>query len=69
MVGKMINIDQRFGPCSFRVWGLILNFIGNAMAIYGAIGFIHNGSRLAVLLTGLFLTIVCILIVAKPARD
>ena len=65
----MIDLDRQLGFWSLRVWGLILNFIGNALAIYGAVGFIRNGSRLAVLLIGCCLTIVCILVLALPSKD
>lgn len=49
-----------------RVFGLVFNFIGNAMAIYGAVGFIQDGSRLAWVLIGLALTLFCLLMLAKP---
>lgn len=67
MVGQMMDIDKRLGPWPLRAWGLILNFIGNALAIYGAVGFVHDGSRLAVLLVGGCITIACILVLAKPS--
>ena len=63
----MIDLERRFGPWSIRVWGLILNFIGNALAIYGAVGVMQNGSRRPFLVTGLALTVLCILLLAKPS--
>jgi hypothetical protein len=60
MVGKMK---------SWRVWGLIVNFIGNATAIYGLAGWVRDGSRLPVFLIGIVITVVCILLLAKPSRD
>ena len=63
----MMNLDRKIGPWPLRVWGLVLNFIGNAMAIYGAIGFIRNGSRLPLLISGIVITLTCILVLAKPA--
>jgi hypothetical protein len=60
MVGKMK---------SWRVWGLILNFIGNALAIYGLAGLIRDGSRLPVFVVGAAVTLACILILAKPSPD
>ena len=65
----MIDLSQRFGICSLRVWGLVLNFIGNALAIYGAVGFIGSGSRLIVLIIGCCVTLACILILALPNKD
>ncbi len=69
MVGHMIDLDRRLGIWPLRVWGLILNFIGNALAIYGVIGFVRDGSRLEILLVGGCLTIVCILVLAKPSTE
>lgn len=66
MVDKMINLDRRLGPLPLRAWGLIVNFIGNALAIYGAIGIIRDGSRLPILIIGAGLTVFCLLLLAKP---
>jgi hypothetical protein len=69
MVDKMKNLDRNLGPWSLRVWGLILNFFGNALAIFGLVGLIRDGSRLPIFLIGSFLTITCILVLAKPSPD
>jgi len=67
MVDKMIDLDRRLGLWPLRVWGLILNFVGNALAIYGAIGFIRDGSRLPLLVIGGGITVACLLLLAKPS--
>ena len=54
---------------SWRVWGLIVNFAGNALAIYGLAGLIKDGSRLPAFLFGAGVTLVCILMLAKPSPD
>lgn len=64
----MIKLDKKIGPLTIRVWGLVLNFIGNAVAIYGAIGFIRNGSRLPLMILGIVITLTCILVLAKPTE-
>ena len=64
----MMDLDRKAGPWSYRVWGLIVNFVGNALAIYGAIGFLRNGSRAVCLVTGLLLTIACLLVLAVPQK-
>lgn len=69
MVDKMKNIDRHLGPLPLRVWGLILNFFGNALAIFGLVGLIKDGSRLPIFLIGSFLSLTCILILAKPSPD
>jgi len=63
----MIDLDRRLGLWPLRVWGLILNFVGNALAIYGAIGFIRDGSRLPLLVIGGGITVACLLLLAKPS--
>jgi hypothetical protein len=63
----MIYLEKKIGPWPLRVWGLVLNFAGNAIAIYGAIGFIRNGSRLPLLIIGIMITLICILVLAKPS--
>jgi hypothetical protein len=54
---------------SWRVWGLIANFIGNALAVYGLGGLIKDGSRLLVFSIGICITVVCLLLLAKPSGD
>jgi hypothetical protein len=65
----MKNLDRNLGPRPLRVWGLILNFFGNALAIFGLVGLIRDGSRLPIFLIGSFLTLICILVLAKPSPD
>lgn len=64
----MINLDKKIGPWPVRVWGLVLNFMGNTVAIYGAIGFIRNKSHLPLLIIGTLITLTCILVLAKPSK-
>lgn len=64
----MIDLDKKIGPWTLRVWGLVFNFVGNAVAIYGAIGFIRDGSRLSLLILGIVITLTCILVLAKPSE-
>jgi hypothetical protein len=66
---EMIDLERRFGPWALRVWGLILNFFGNALAVYGLIGVVHDGSRLLPFLIGAGITGFCLLILAKPSSN
>ena len=65
----MIDFERQMGPCSVRVWGLILNFIGNALALYGAAGVLRDGSGWPILVIGLLVTVGCVLILALPTPD
>ena len=67
MVGTVINLDQRFGPVTGRVWGLALNFCSNALTLYGAIRFISDGTHLSLLVLGGMATLGCVLLLARPA--
>ena len=67
MVDTMIDLEHKYGPFSARVWGLILNLIGNALMLYGAIGVFHNRSRLPIFIVGLVITVFCIVVLAKPS--
>jgi hypothetical protein len=64
----MIDPDRRFGRWPLRVWGLMFNFFGNGLAIYGAVGLIRDGSRMPHFIIGAGLTIVCIFVLAKPSK-
>jgi hypothetical protein len=68
MVGQMSWLGKRLGPWPVRVWGLILNFIGNALAVYGAVEFIQDGSSLPILIIGVCLTLLCLLVLSVPNR-
>ena len=68
MVGSMIDLDRRYGPFSGRVWGLILNLAANALALYGLVGFLRDGTHLAPLAIGVAGTVACVLILARPSR-
>jgi len=65
----MIDLEKRIGPWSLRVWGLIANFVGNALALYGAAGVIRDGSRWPLLVLGLIITVGCLLALAVPTPD
>jgi hypothetical protein len=65
----MIDLEKRFGPWGLRVWGLILNFVGNALALYGAAGVLRDGSRWPLLVLGLGITVLCVAVLAIPAPD
>jgi len=54
---------------SWRIWGLVANFFGNAMALYGLAGLIKDGSRLLVFSIGIGITAACLVLLARPSRD
>jgi hypothetical protein len=68
MVDPMIDLDRRYGIWSGRVWGLIVNLIANTLALYGLVGFLRDGTHVFPLVLGVLVTIVCILLLARPSR-
>jgi hypothetical protein len=68
MVG-MIDIETRVGPLSLRVCGLTVNFVANALALYGVAGVLRDGSRWPLLVIGLVITVGCLLVLAIPTPD
>ena len=63
-----MDLDRRYGPLPGRVWGLVLNLIGNVVAMYGLAGYLRNGSGLLWLGLGVAVTLSCILALALPQR-
>ncbi len=65
----MLDMDRMFGPWRLRVWGLVLNLIGNAIALFGIVRVVRGGSPW-LLAVGAGITIVCVAALALPAaRD
>jgi hypothetical protein len=63
----MIELDRRYGPFPGRVWGLIVNLLANALALYGLAGYLRDGAHLPYLIIGLGVTAACVLWLAKPS--
>jgi hypothetical protein len=63
----MIDLDRHYGPLVGRVWGLILNLLANTLALYGLVGYLRGGTHVLYLVTGLVLTALCVIMLAKPS--
>ena len=64
----MIDLERRYGIWSLRVWGLILNLLANALALYGLVGFLRDGTHLGPFALGVLVTLACVLVLAKPSE-
>jgi hypothetical protein len=64
----MIDFDRRYGPFSGRVWGLIVNLGANALALYGLVGLLRDGTHVVPLAIGVVGTVACVLVLARPSR-
>ena len=64
----MIDLDRRYGIWSGRVWGLIVNFLANALALYGLVGLLRDGTHVVPLVSGVLVTTACVLLLARPSR-
>ena len=64
----MIDIDRRYGPFTGRVWGLIVNLAANALALFGLVGVLRDGTRVVYLVVGGVCTVAWVIILARPSR-
>jgi len=56
------------GPLRVRAWGLIGNFIANAVALYGLANYLQSGTGVFSMALGGGLTLLFLLVLATPAR-
>ena len=63
----MINLERKIGPMRIRAWGLVLNMIANAIALYGLSRVLTGQGGWPMLILGVVLTVICIGVCAKPA--
>ena len=68
MVVLMLDMDRRLGPWRLRVWGLVLNLIGNAIALFGIVQVVEGGSPLLLVIGG-GITMACVVALGLPARE
>lgn len=61
-----MDLDARFGFVRWRVAGLALNLLANAVALYGAVQFLRDGTHGLVLGGGLALSAACVALLARP---
>ena len=62
-------LERRIGPWSGRVWGLVLNLVANAVALWGVSSVMRTGSGWAWVVVGGAATAACIAVLARPARS
>jgi len=68
MVVLMIDMDRTLGRWRLRVWGLVVNLIGNGLALFGVVRVMRGGSPwLAVL--GIAITVCCFAALSIPSRS
>jgi len=63
----MLDMDRRLGPWRLRVWGLGLNLVGNALALFGIARLMRGGAPWLLVL-GALITLACIIALAAPSR-
>ncbi len=59
-------LDTMFGPMRLRAWGLVINMIANAIALYGLAIVLRGEGGVTMLIVGSILTVCCIGILAVP---
>lgn len=63
----MIDMDRKLGPWRLRLWGLIANLVGNALALFGIVRVVRGGSP-ALLIAGGLITVACVAALSIPSR-
>jgi len=66
---QMINLDKKIAGLGMRTWGLILNFIGNILALYGIVGVVQEQKNWGFFISGLVVTVACISLLTIPTKD
>ncbi len=51
-----------------RAWGLVVNFLGNVLALLGLSTVLRGGAGWPLLITGAGVTLLCLLMLARPVR-
>lgn len=51
-----------------RIAALVVNLAANAVALYGAAGFLADGTRLPLMLAGAATTLLSIAVLSQPSR-
>jgi len=64
----MIDLEKQLAGIRLRAWLLPLNFLANAMAIYGLAMTIPSGEPSVWLIMGTVLSIGCIILLSQPNR-
>jgi len=64
----MIDLEKRVGPMRLRAWGLVVNFLGNVLALLGLSMVLREGTGWPLLITGAAVTLLCLLILARSVR-
>jgi len=63
-----MDLDKKYGIFTLRIWGLVLNFIANFLAMYGTAKYFKDEMGPALMILGLVLTVLCIGILSKPQQ-
>ena len=64
----MIDPDRTLGPWRIRVWGLLVNFVGNVLALFGIVRLVETGAW-GLMAVGVAITAACVFILAIPSRS
>ena len=60
------DIDRRVGPMRLRAWFLIVNFLFNALALYGLSRLMVAGEGVGLLVVGILGTLGCLAVLSQP---
>ncbi|MGH7717740.1 MAG: hypothetical protein ACREON_02695 [Gemmatimonadaceae bacterium] len=60
--------ERRVAGVSLRLWGLILNLLGNVLLVHGAVRYVAAGTNFYELVAGVVMTVLCVVALSIPNR-
>ena len=61
-----MNLEARYGPLTLRAWGLVANFLSNALALYGLARTMQGDGGEPMLAAGVIATLVFLWVLSTP---
>jgi hypothetical protein len=62
-------LQKKIGPFSGRMWGLVLNFIANGLAIHGAVRYMIRNESPVEMIVGIVSTVVICMVISVPDKS
>jgi len=63
------DIDKKLGPMRLRAWFLVVNFLFNAVALYGLSRVMVVGEGVGIIVVGALGTIGCLIVLSQPNQS
>ena len=64
-----MTLETKIGPFRLRAWGLLANFVANALALFGLAEAVNGANGHPALFTGCLVSFAMLVILSSPAKD